>query len=53
MTSKKALEEALVSVRFDKNLAIDVNDKEYYEGYKAVEDKLKEAMALMEKYNLI
>ena len=53
MTSMKALEEALKTVNFDKNQAIMINDKEYYKGYREVEEKLEEAMALMKKYNLI
>jgi hypothetical protein len=53
MTSMKAIQEALDTVNFDKNLAIQTNDKEYYTGYREVEIKLKEAMELMKKYNLI
>lgn len=53
MTSMKAVEEALKTVNFDKNLAIQINDKDYYKGYREVEKKLEEAMVLMKKYDLI
>lgn len=53
MTSKKAIKEAIETVEFDKNLAISINDKEYFEGYREVQKKLEEAMELMKKYNLI
>lgn len=53
MTSMKALEEAIKTVNFDKNLAIQINDKAYYTGYREVEAKLEEAMALMKKHGLI
>ena len=52
MTSMKAVEEALKTVNFDKNLAIQINDKDYYKGYREVEKKLEEAMVLMKKYDL-
>jgi hypothetical protein len=53
MTSKKAIEEAISTVKFDKDLAIQTNDKEYFEGYREVLKKLEEAMKLMEKHKLI
>lgn len=52
MTSMKALEEAVKTVNFDKNQAIIINDKNY-KGYREVEEKLEEAIAIMKKYNLI
>lgn len=53
MTSRKAIEEAISTVKFDKDLAIQINDKEYFEGYREVLKKLEEAMELMEKHKLI
>lgn len=53
MTTKTALENTIKTVKFDINLAIQINDREYYEGYTEVEKKLQEAMELVKKYNLI
>lgn len=53
MTSRKAIEEAIFTVKFDKDTAIMMNDKEYFEGYREVLKKLEEAMKLMEKHKLI
>lgn len=53
MTSRKAIEEAINTVKFDKDLAAQINDKDYFEGYTEVLRKLEEAMKLMEKHNLI
>ena len=53
MTSKEAIKEAIRTVKFDKDTAVMINDKEYFDGYREVEKKLKEAMELMDKFNLI